>query len=151
MYSSLRRGVEEGGGRRRRKKKRRTPLSQRGPATRWYTLTLFVPDACRRRSSNSGRTSGLPSLSPSPPPSLSIYLSLSRSRSRWRPMHFDRIIGRSHHGRLSLRCALLMDMLNCFFAFRLPLPPRFSWIDRSIGMIEKICGISKKTVEVEFC
>lgn len=48
------------------------------PATRWYTLTLFVPDACRRRSSNSGRTSGLPSLSPS----FSIYsLSLSLARA----------------------------------------------------------------------
>ena len=75
------------------------------PATRWYTLTLFVPDACRRRSSNSGRTSGLPSLSPLLLYlfSLSLSLALSPEADALRSHHWAQ-----HHGRLPLLLLLLL-------------------------------------------
>lgn len=102
-------------------------------ATTWYTLTLFVPDACRRRSSNSGRTSGLPSLF--------LFLSLSpggrctsiASLGAATPLHSSSSFCSS--GLFPFLSALLMDMLNYFSRFApslsLSLPPaRRRLIDR---------------------
>lgn len=110
----------------RRKEERLFPRA----TTWWYTLTLFVPDACRRRSSNSGRTSGLPSLL--------LSLSLSPEADALRSHHWAQHYHLAAPLSLSLSIclslslsALPMDMLNYFSRFvphSLPLP----WtIDRS--------------------